>query len=438
MQEQFLQPDFDTPISQDGHAFLKFVHFDENAHEMVGGKPDQLISGRGRVTSVFCKQMSDVYHSGWHATHTVFHCTMQGCPDCFRYWAGKLATKAASFLVTQHSLDAPIFHCTISPPDGAQFCGWKNLIRKMYVFLRKFHSTSREVGWCYVLHPRRFQCFDCGNSMEHWKGQPCSRCKSIHPPIWKWSPHIHLVTNFWASDDPMSLWKMKRHLKRAGMVFVNISLKNEDYFTSEQHMVNVVKYELGHALWKPREKGRGKGAKALVWVGAWHPNHLKRWYEKTSEEVLDELDSPFRAIAAHDILGGEGWQADYSALGGFVYLDKPNLARVKFNCRFDVENKPVPEEHSIYEEHGTVPEIKIVTPKWAKELLKAKAMKPIDWLDHAKVSANKARPGKLDVPWNITDWGPLDITPEMRVRQAQRDHEELRRLNAEAAGGDYA
>lgn len=282
---------------------------DENRLEVVV-RDNITIPGRGSITDVDkCGSFHGSYLAGDRLRAKLYSCHKPSCPRCHREWASRQGKKSASFLwgIKQYEGDS-IYHSVWSPVEGRYTI--PQMLSAIKKLMESFNAGGPGVlGYAYVVHPYRLQCLGGHNSPRD-RGYSGIKLPPICPDCgmpwhWVYSPHVHLITNFYVDcTSPIKAAAWNQAQSNAGLKYVNISQDNHYYDLTHNKMVvrpgsiesqevleSIVKYELGHSL--VRIGGRQQ---AIVYVGAWCRLNYDCEWEKHREIAVDDNDVPFRRV----------------------------------------------------------------------------------------------------------------------------------------------
>lgn len=304
-------------VGIDGLNHQYVIDWDKDENRLPVKEVDDItIPGRGVITDVDkCGSFHGSYIAGDKLRAKLYSCHKPSCPRCFREWASRQGKHSAAFIwgIKNWSGDT-IYHSVWSPVEGVYTI--PKLVAVVKKLMEEFHSGS-DLGYAYVIHPYRIKCLG-GHPSPRERGysggrlpQVCSLCGM--PWQWVYSPHIHMVTNFYVdctSKVKADAWNQAQ--SNANVKYANISQDNHFYDLTHQVLVprpgyvdsfdtleSIIKYELGHSL-----VHKGGRQQAIIYVGAWCRLNFKADWASHKEIVCDDNDVPFRRVHSVGVVDG--------------------------------------------------------------------------------------------------------------------------------------
>lgn len=291
------------------HDYIIDWDKDENRLQVMQ-KNDVTIPGRGAITDIErCGTFHGSFLAGNDLRAVLYSCHKPTCPRCFREYAARQGKHSSAFIwgIKKYSGDT-IYHSVFSPVEGVYTI--EKLVEVIKVLMEKFHSGERgSLGYAYVVHPYRLRCLS-GHSSPHERGYSggnlppfCSQCGL--PWAWFYSPHIHVVSNFYVDcTSPIKAQAWNQAQADYHVKYANISqddhyrdIKNQvlvprpGYIPSVEILESIIKYELGHSMVKI-----GKRSQAIVYVGSWCRLNYKAEWSRDYEVAVNSSDVPFRRV----------------------------------------------------------------------------------------------------------------------------------------------
>ena len=278
---------------------------------------DLTIPGRGKITDVDkCGSFHGSYMAGDRLRAKLYSCHHPTCPRCFREWAARQGRRSAAFIwgIKKYS-GSTIYHSVRSPVEGRYTID--EMVEEVKKLMARFHSLDADLGYAYVVHPYRLKCLG-GHSSPRERGYGGYKLPPVCPECgmpWEWvySPHIHIVSNFYVDcTNPTKAAAWNQAQANAGLKYANIS--QDDHYYDIIHKISnprpgyvenvevlesIVKYELGHSLVR-----RGGRQQAIVYVGAWCRLNYKASWSSSREIVCDDNDVPFRRVHSVGVVDG--------------------------------------------------------------------------------------------------------------------------------------